>query len=157
MTFGRVECAAKADRRSVVLGFLCLYALAMRPRSAPAASEQAVFNAEELAEPWSAVKFTLLDGRGDPMPGIVIRLPDGGWYASSLICPHNKCDVMYVRDLAVARDSFNVEVDSPVLACPCHFSVFDVLRHGRVISGPAPAAPVQLNVEVREGKVIVSR
>jgi arsenite oxidase small subunit len=99
----------------------------------------------------------LLDGSGDPMPGIVIRLPGGGWYASSLICPHNKCDVMYVRDLAVARDSFNVEVDSPVLACPCHFSVFDILRHGHVISGPAPDAPVQLNVEVREGKVFVNR
>jgi arsenite oxidase small subunit len=157
LTSGCGKCAAKADRRSLVLGFLCLCSLVMRPRNAPAASEQAVFSAEELAEPWSAVKFTLLDGRGDPMPGIVIHLPDGGWYASSLICPHNQCDVMYVRDFAVARDSFNVEVDSPVLACPCHFSVFDVLRHGRVISGPAPAAPVQLNVEVREGKVIVSR
>ena len=51
--------------------------------------------------------------------------PENKWYASSLICPHNKCTVMYVPDVNMARDSFNVETSTPVLACPCHFSVFD--------------------------------
>jgi arsenite oxidase small subunit len=150
-------CAAGQPRRRLMLGLLFLPLLAVRPARMLAASDQAVANLAELARPWSAVRFTLPDTDGDPMPCIVIRLPDGGWYASSLICPHNKCDIMYVQDPATARNSFNVDVGTPVLGCPCHFSVFDLLRHGEVIAGPAPGAPLQLKVQIRDDKVFVGR
>ena len=64
---------------------------------------------------------------------------------------------MYVTDVDMARDSFNVETTTPVLACPCHFSVFDLAQGGRVIGGPAPNPPLQLQVEVRGDGVFVSR
>jgi arsenite oxidase small subunit len=150
-------CATGEHRRRLMLGLLSLPLLAVRPARVLAASDQAVASVAELAEPWSAVRFTLADTDGDLLPCIVIRLPDREWYASSLICPHNKCDIMYVQDPADARNSFNVDIRTPVLACPCHFSVFDLLRHGQVIAGPAPGAPLQLKVQVRDDKVFVSR
>jgi arsenite oxidase small subunit len=124
---------------------------------ARAATDQMVAHLSDLAQPWSAVKFTLPDADGSPMPCIIVRLPGDKWYASSLICPHNKCTVMYVTDVNMARDSFNVETNTPVLACPCHFSVFDPAQNGRVIGGPAPNPPFQLSVEVRGNDVFVGR
>jgi arsenite oxidase small subunit len=148
-------CAAGQHRRGLVLGLLSLPLLAVRPSQGQAAPDKPVASLAELAEPWSAVRFTLPDADGDQMPCIVVRLPGGGWYASSLICTHNKCDIIYVRDPASARNSFDVDVDTPVLACPCHFSVFDLPRQGQVIKGPAPSPPLQLTVEVRDDKVFV--
>lgn len=149
-------CAAQQHRRGVVLGFLSLPLLAVQPSKTLAAADKPVARLAELAEPWSAVKFTLLDTDGDRLPCIIIRLPGGGWYASSLICPHNKCEIAYVSDPTDARNTFDVDVSTPVLACPCHFSVFDVPQHGRVIAGPAPNPPLQLKVEVRDNNVFVS-
>jgi arsenite oxidase small subunit len=140
-----------------VLGLVALPLLVVRPSRTQAAPDHPVASEAELTRPWSAVRFTFPDLDGDQVPGIVIRLPDSGWYASSLICPHNKCDIMYVQDPRTARDSFDVDVATPVLACPCHFSVFDPVRHGQVIKGPAPAPPLQLKVQVRDGSVFISR
>ncbi len=153
---GSADRRAGNDRRCLMLGLLALPLLVVRTSQA-AAPDKPVASLAELAAPWSAVKFTLADAGGDEMPGIVVRLPGGGWYASSLICPHNKCDIMYVTDPSMARDSFNVAVNTPVLACPCHFSVFDISRQGAVIGGPAPTPPLQLKVDVRDNNVFVSR
>jgi len=141
----------------MVLGLLSLPATILQGSAARADSNTAVAKLSDLTQPWSSVKFTLQDDDGSDMPCIVVRLPDDAWYASSLICPHNKCTVMYVTDLDMARDSFNVETRTPVLACPCHFSVFDVTQAGRVTSGPAPHPPLQLRVTVRGNDVFVSR
>jgi Rieske Fe-S protein len=149
-------CTAASQRRQFLLGVLSLPLLAVRPSEAVAAPDTPVASLAELAEPWSAVKFTLADD-GDQQPCIVVRLPGGGWYASSLICPHNKCEIMYVADPSIARSAFDVDVTTPVLGCPCHFSVFDVPRHGQVIAGPAPNPPLQLKVEVRDNNVFVMR
>ena len=140
-----------------MLGLVALPLLVVRPSQTQAAPDLPVASEAELTTPWSAVRFTFSDLDGDQVPGIVIRLPDGGWYASSLICTHNKCDIIYVRDATNARNSFDVDVTTPVLACPCHFSVFDPTRHGQVIKGPAPNPPLQLKVDVRDGNVFVSR
>jgi arsenite oxidase small subunit len=139
------------------LGLLSLPLLAVQLSGTLAAFDKPIARLADLAEPWSAVKFTLTDVDGDQLPCIVIRLPGGGWYASSLICPHNKCDILYVNDPRIARNTFDVDVSTPVLACPCHFSVFDLPQHGRVIAGPAPGPPLQLKVEVRDNDVFISR
>jgi arsenite oxidase small subunit len=140
-----------------VLGLVALPLLAVRHAKAQAPPAKLVASLAELARPWSAVSFTLPDADGDLEPCIVIRLPDGGWYASSLICTHHKCDIIYVQEPANARNSFDVDVSTPVLGCPCHFSVFDPVRRGQVLKGPAPGPPLQLKVEVRDGNVFVSR
>ncbi len=141
----------------MVLGLLSVPLAIVHSPAARAAPDQPVAHLSDLARPWSAVKFTLPDADGSDMPCIVVRLPGDKWYASSLICPHNKCTIMYVPDVNMARDSFNVETSTPVLACPCHFSVFDPAQNGRVIGGPAPNPPLQLRIEVRGHDVFVSR
>jgi arsenite oxidase small subunit len=154
---GCLDCAAGQHRRGLVLGLLSLPLLAVRSAKVQAAPDKPIASLADLAEPWSAVKFSLPDTDGDQLPCIVIRLPGGGWYASSLICTHNKCEIIYVRDPNNARNSFDVDVTTPVLACPCHFSVYDLVRHGQVIKGPAPGPPLQLKVEVRDNNVFISR
>ncbi|HEX9464543.1 MAG TPA: Rieske (2Fe-2S) protein [Alphaproteobacteria bacterium] len=149
------SCPSGRLRRRLLLGLVSLPVLARSPRPA-AASDTASVDLAELATPWSAVKFSL-DVDGDEQPGIVLRLPDGGWYASSLVCPHAKCTILYMRDPAAASNTFDVDVKTPVLGCPCHFSVFDPARHGEVIKGPAPSPPLQLRVETQDNKVLIKR
>lgn len=151
------DCAAEPLRRQVLLGLLSVPLVAIGPTITLAKPDEPVARIADLTEPWSAVKFTLPDADGDLLPCIVVRLPGGGWYASSLICPHNKCEILYVTDPVTARNTFDVDVRTPVLACPCHFSVFDLPEHGRVIAGPAPNPPLQLKVEVRGDNVFVTR
>ena len=147
----------QVQRRQLIQGLVSLPALAAGQRALAAdASKVAVADESALAAPWAAVEFTF-ELEGESVPGIVIRLPDQRWYASSLICPHAKCVVRYFSDVSVANDTFDVNVKNPVLGCPCHFSVFDVANGGKVLSGPAPGAPLQLSVEARDGKVFIDR
>lgn len=145
------------SRRRLMLGLLFLPLTTVRTSGAHADPNSPIAHVSELSKPWSAVQFTMADPDGTEIPCIIVRLPDDKWYASSLICTHNKCTVMYVTDLDMACDSFNVETKIPVLACPCHFSVFDPTHGGQVIGGPAPSPLLQLYVEVRGSDVFVSR
>src|SRR5260370_33154141 len=141
----------------VIMGFVSLPMLAAFPRAtAGEASKLEVAAQKTFAARWAAVEFTF-ELAGERVPGIVIKLPGEQWYASSLICPHAKCVTRYFSDVTIARDTFDVAAKNPVLGCPCHFSVFDVANGGEVISGPAPSAPLQLTVEVRDEKVFISR
>jgi Rieske Fe-S protein len=157
MTADSNKTALAESRRQMVLGLLSLPIAIAQGSSARADTKMPVARLNDLAQPWLSIKFTLQDDDGTEMPCIVIRLPGGAWYASSLICPHNKCTVMYVTDIDMARDSFNVETKTPVLACPCHFSVFDVTENGRVMAGPAPHPPLQLHVTEQGNDIFVSR
>jgi len=145
------------ERRRLILGLAALPVAAAFPGAARGAEPVlAVVDQAKLAAPWSSAEFTFeLDG--DRVPGIVVRLPDGRWYASSLICSHMKCVVRYFSDVAMARDTFDVAAENPVLGCPCHFSVYDVANRGKVIGGPAPSPLMQLAVEARDGKLLITR
>jgi arsenite oxidase small subunit len=139
------------------MGLAALPVAATMSRAALAAGPVlAVVDQAGLVAPWSSAEFTF-DLDGDRVPSIVIRLPDGRWYASSLICSHMKCVVRYFKDVAMARDTFDVVVDNPVLGCPCHFSVYDVANGGKVIAGPAPGPLLRLAVEARDGKLYITR
>jgi arsenite oxidase small subunit len=147
----------RLERRQLIWGLASLPMLAAAKRATAAQEARlAVADQSTLAETWAAVEFTF-ELEGERVPAIVIRLPGERWYASSLICPHAKCVTRYFSDVTVARDTFDVATENPVLGCPCHFSVFDVANGGKVISGPAASAPLQLSVEARDGKVFVSR
>jgi arsenite oxidase small subunit len=143
------------ERRQLLFNLLSVATLAAVPRARAAeGSKLPVAGQRDLAEPWTAVEFAF-DTEGERVPGIVIKLPDERWYASSLICPHAMCVVRYFSDAAVARDTFDVTTNTPVLGCPCHFSVFDIANGGKVLAGPATAPPLQLNVEARDGKIFI--
>jgi arsenite oxidase small subunit len=147
----------RQDRRRVLLGVVSWPVLAAAGRAVAADGPPlAVIDQKALAEPWTTAEFSF-ELEGELVPGIIVKLPGERWYASSLICPHAKCVAKYFRDVTVAQDTFDVVVKNPVLGCPCHFSVFDVANGGKVISGPAPNPPQQFTVEVRDGKLFVSR
>jgi Rieske Fe-S protein len=122
---------------------------------AAGAAALATVRIERLSDPWSAAEFEF-EAAGDLQPGILVRLPQDRWYASSMLCPHATCKTMFVPDLAMARDTFSVKTSNPVLGCPCHFSVFDIAQGGKVIAGPAPKPPLQLTVRVADGTAFIS-
>lgn len=75
-------------------------------------------------------------------PAILIRTPDGDLRAFTAVCTHLGCTVRY-------------DPDSKVIWCPCHNGMFDL--HGRNIAGPPPLPLTEYQVNVRDGKVIVSK
>jgi Rieske Fe-S protein len=141
------------SRRQVLAGLAALPLLAWVPGARGAAL--ATVRIDRLSEPWSAAEFEF-EAAGDSQPGILVRLPQDRWYASSLLCSHNNCKLMFVPDLAMARDSFSVKTSNPILGCPCHFSVFDIAQGGKVISGPAPKPPLQLTVRVADANAFIN-
>jgi Rieske Fe-S protein len=147
------RCAFAVGRRQVLAGLASLPLLACV--SGARGGVLATVRIDRLTDPWSAAEFEF-EAASDRQPGILVRLQEDRWYASSLICSHASCKMMFVPDLAVARDTFNVKASNPVLGCPCHFSVFDIAQGGKVVSGPAPKPPLQLAVRVADGMAFIS-
>lgn len=108
--------------------------------------------------PWEAVDTVV-----GPIPGVVLRVPDpvpGGVTAGpsdapvhlvgfSRVCTHLHCIVDLNTDLELIAFAFNHRTTRPALTCNCHFSVFDPMRAGFVVSGPAvrPLPRLRLRVE----------
>ena len=74
--------------------------------------------------------------------GILLRTgesasTEGDLKAFCTICPHEICDVEYVKDTRLIPVEANTVPEHPLLVCPCHFSVFDPVADGARVSGPA--------------------
>jgi Rieske Fe-S protein len=75
-------------------------------------------------------------------PGILIRTPAGELRAFSAICTHLACVVQYRDDLSH-------------IWCACHNGHYDL--NGRNIAGPPPRPLEQYAVNVKNGKIIISK
>jgi arsenite oxidase small subunit len=108
-----------------------------------------------FARPWDGAEFVVAG-----VPGVAVRLPaaiPGGLEptfgvhlaAFSRVCTHQACIVELNRDPEAVAFAFNHRSDRPSLTCACHFSVFDPLRAGRAVSGPAvrPLPRIRLRLE----------
>jgi arsenite oxidase small subunit len=107
---------------------------------------------QRFAAPWDAIPFALAGlpcmalALPSPVPGSV-RAPEGerasgtgsdlDLIAFSRICTHQACIVDLTRETETIAFAFNHRTDRPQLTCACHYSVFDPLRAGRVVNGPA--------------------
>lgn len=87
-----------------------------------------------------------------------VRLPAArrGWapeglMAYSRICTHAGCAVSLFR-----HPRYEPQSSRPALACPCHYSTFDVRRGGLVIFGPAGRALPQLPLRIGAGRRLVA-
>jgi Rieske Fe-S protein len=90
--------------------------------------------------PGSALAFTdAATGR----PGVLVRLKSGEFVAYRAECTHQGCTVAYRAQ------------GQGYLGCPCHGSVFDPVRGGEVVSGPADEPLPRMGVEVREGRIFL--
>ncbi len=79
-----------------------------------------------------------------PLPGREDWSPDG-IIAFSKVCTHAGCPVGLYNE------------ESHRLFCPCHQSVFDVLKAAKPIAGPANRALPQLPIRVDTGGYLVAR
>jgi Rieske Fe-S protein len=158
-------------RRKVLLGIatapgwlpLVCSAQAQSPTQAPAQANATAAGGpvriplSRLAAPWSSVEFTYASPSGAAVPGIIVRLADGTLYGASRVCPHLSCTVQYRTNAQEINDTFDVQVQNPAFACPCHFSVFDLAKNGKVVGRPAPRAPFRFELKVEGDHVAVVR
>jgi len=75
-------------------------------------------------------------------PGLLVRAADGGFKAFEATCTHLDCVVQYRGDLGL-------------IWCACHNGRYDL--NGTNIAGPPPRPLPELRVDVKDGKVFVSR
>ena len=113
-----------------IVGFI------LPPRTRASATESQEAGDANALKPNSGVIF-----RFGNQPALLIRTEEGDVRAFSAMCPHLGCTVTY-------------EPDSKVIWCPCHNGMFDL--HGRNIAGPPPRPLDEYQVNVRDGKIIVS-
>lgn len=73
---------------------------------------------------------------GDEQSQTVLIRTSDGYLAYSKVCTHAGCPVALYR------------TNAKQLLCQCHQSVFDVMREGAVVSGPADHALPRLPIEV---------
>ena len=121
-------------------------------------SPQRIAALSELDTLWDAVPFTVKTQAGET-PAVAFRVPEAvpgslsvgkkHYLAFSRVCTHLGCPVSLRRDLGTLEVAFNYRAEHPVLACPCHLSVFAPLEAGKAVSGPArePLPRVQLRAQ----------
>lgn len=108
---------------------------------------------------WDAHEFSLATGAAT-LPAVALRLPgsipgglevgsDFHLAAFSRICTHQHCITQLNTDVAAINFGFNYGTTTPAITCPCHLSVFDPLRSGQAVSGPAiePLPRVRLELD----------
>ena len=122
---------------------------------------------KEVAESWRPFPFkALCSAPASPgeaatdtlLKGILLRLPPktrdhSELKAFCLHCPHELCFVNFTEDTETVRLPPAIEIDHPLLVCPCHFSVFNPLADGNRITGPADRGLYRFRLEVRRTEV----
>jgi Rieske Fe-S protein len=130
----------------------------------------ATFELRDFPQPWTCIPFMyqIKFAEFNPeqkvvrtIPGFLIRLSGDEIVAYSRICPRDGSILNYVPNarncgchpLKPLCCACAVEVDNPVLICPCDLSTYDLALNGRVIRGPGPRPPRKFQLD-RQGDMI---
>jgi Rieske Fe-S protein len=109
---------------------------------------------DRFDEVWASATFTY-----QGTPAVAVRLPgpipggletNGAHLAAfSRVCTHLGCIVRLNRDAEAIAFAFNYRAPGPQFVCRCHLSVFDPVRSGRAVAGPAiePLPRVRLEAD----------
>jgi ubiquinol-cytochrome c reductase iron-sulfur subunit len=117
----------------------------LRPDDLEIGGVTTVFPQGHVEAPESATLVVRVDdGLPLPLPGRESWTPHGN-IAYSKICTHAGCPVAIYRHASYQ------------LYCPCHQSVFDVLRAARPVSGPATRALPQLALDIDGEGYLIAR
>jgi len=125
-----------------------------------------VATTEELAKAWAGKRFFFRDPiTSEPVAAMIVRLPDGSYWAFSLREPFGTCDLDYVTDLGKLASDYNFHASHPMVVDTCNRTVYDLLRYGgssddglvrgEVIAGAGIRPPMAIEVRV-EGKQLVA-
>ena len=171
-------------RRAFLSWCLGVLALGRRLFSATATQKQqyrslttpVVLPLEAIEEPWSALAFEARLSRnglaaGDALlAGILLHIGGKGALsdhsgsdaagrvqAFCLLCPHEICHVDYQTDTSQVRLDAGVTPGHPLLVCPCHFSVFNPVSDGALISGPAYRGLYRFKVQLEQDIVKITQ
>ena len=106
--------------------------------AAKAAGGKAAAGSQEIAQISKVPVGSAVHFMDSWSPGVLVHLQNGKFAAYSAVCTHEGCAVVYKRG---------------ELVCPCHGSVFDPSKGGRVLNGPAPSPLPRIPIKVQRGGV----
>lgn len=99
----------------------------------------------QLQTVWDGVpfraRFTKSNGEDSVVPGIAVRTPRR-IEAFCAYCPHELCVIKFTEEHQ--------------LRCPCHFSLFDPLKAGAWISGPAMRRTYRFDYRVKGPDLVIT-
>lgn len=122
---------------------------------------------EEMAKPWTVVKFKFHRASGDIANALVIRLPSApGYWGLLSVAPYGRCDLELETDLSRIRSQYGFAASHPMVVDSCTQVVYDPLAlgsangtwvRGRIAAGPGMRPPYQVEIKVEQGYVVASR
>lgn len=125
---------------------------------------------QDLAKPWSVVKFQMQLPTGERKRAQVIRLPGGtgaaAFWGFLSVPPYGRCELELAEDVAkIARD-FGYRARHPMVVDSCTQTIYDPLSYGRasgalargqVVSGPGLRPPLAVEIVIEKGSVVATR
>jgi Rieske Fe-S protein len=147
------------------------------PADQPGCAEILGFTMNDFPQPWTCIPFMfpLKISAFNPeqfevreIPAFIIRTEGNEIVAYSRVCRMHsyRCFLTYMpeprQECGCGRKKGRqcccaIDVDNPVLMCPCNLSTFDLANNGRVIRGPAVRAPRAFELEKRKDMIVVVR
>ena len=115
----------------------------------------------ELEKPWAAKRFLFRsDLSVDPVPALVVHLPNGQYWAVSMIEPFGTCQLEFITDLNALRSEYGFRADHPMIGNPCTHAVYDLLQYdsgasdgglvrGAIVHGAGVRPPMAIEIEVQ--------
>lgn len=121
---------------------------------------------EELSQPWAAKKFNFRNSSTKSSPAMIVHLPDGAYWAFSLLEPFGNCQLEYITDGEKLRSEYNFPAEHPMVADPCTHTVFDLTKYGSgpsgvvrgdIVAGPGLRPPLAIELQVTGTKIFAVR
>jgi hypothetical protein len=139
-----------------------------------AATSNEIGTVDQLANPWSAKKFTYTRPlNGQQIPAIAIRLPGtNGHTAASywvilLKSPFGNCPLEYISDTKEISSRFGFSANHPMIADACSNTLYDPTRmgtlpngswaRGEIVQGSGYRPPLQIEIRLDGNKLISVR
>lgn len=118
---------------------------------------------KDIERPWSSKRFLFRsDLSPQPVPALVVHLPNGQYWGLSMIEPFGSCQLEYVTDLNVLSTEYDFRANHPMVGDPCTHTVFDLLQYapgapdgglvrGAIVHGAGVRPPMAIEIDV-DGK-----
>ncbi len=129
-----------------------------------------IASVQELAKPWSVVKFQFHTAIGDTVPAMVVRLPVGSgasaYWGMLGVAPYARCELSLEQDLAKIAQDYGYRARHPMVVDSCDHIVYDPLSYGsahgawvrgQVVTGPGLRPPLAIEVRAENGNIVAVR
>lgn len=119
----------------------------------------------ELSKPWSSRRFLFRPpASADPVPAMVVHLPNGEYWGFSLREPFGTCELDYLTNLDKLEADYGYQAKHPMVVDPCSHTVYDLMQYGagapdggyvrgEIVHGAGVRAPMAIEIEVKGGEV----